>query len=318
MILEHIHIKNINKHYWNRYVKFITNIHKKGRRNLQYTERHHIIPKCLDISLCDNIDNIIILTPREHYIAHKLLSYCFLKDTEEYNKLVFALFAMSKLKMSYHNRDDLISSREYQILRIRYSEARKCYMKKHITDSKYDKLLGKGKPSYNKGMIGITNGVLNTYINKNDTIPNGWYRGSTQKPKDDNWRLSLKESWSHNKQNRVGENHPMYGKGYLLKGRQPGNKGMIGIMKDGKSMYVNKSDLDEYIQNGWLKGICKSNKIKGCCMYINKNDVVKLIDRTDLQTYLQDGWTVGNPKASNKGEANRFLWKGMYEQWCNK
>lgn len=53
-------------------------------------------------------------------------------------------------------------------------------------------------------------------------------------------------------------------------------------------------------------------------MYINKNDVVKLIDRTDLQTYLQDGWTVGNPKASNKGEANRFLWKGMYEQWCNK
>lgn len=214
-------MKNINKHYWNRYVTFITNIYKIGIRNLQYTEKHHIVPKCLDMSLSDNLDNIITLTPREHYIAHKLLSYCFPNDTEEHYKLVFALFAMSKLKMGYHNRDNLISSREYEILRTRYSDARRQYMKKHITDPKYSKLLGKGKPSYNKGMIGITNGVSNTYINKNDDIPDGWYRGSTQKPKDDNWVLLLKQSWKYNKQNRVGKNHPMYGKGYLLKGKEP-------------------------------------------------------------------------------------------------
>ena len=58
-----------------------------------------------------------------------------------------------------------------------------------------------------------------------------------------------------------------------LKVKNHGNKGMIGVTKAGKSMYIDKNDLDEYIQNGWA---------------------------------------TGNPKAANKGKANRFLWKSMY------
>jgi len=36
-----------------------------------YVEKHHIIPKCLGGS--DNKDNIAVLTPEEHFLAHQLL-----------------------------------------------------------------------------------------------------------------------------------------------------------------------------------------------------------------------------------------------------
>lgn len=36
-----------------------------------YSERHHIIPRCLDGS--NDVSNIVRLTPEEHYVAHLLL-----------------------------------------------------------------------------------------------------------------------------------------------------------------------------------------------------------------------------------------------------
>ena len=36
-----------------------------------YTETHHIVPKC--IGGTDNINNLVELTPEEHYLAHQLL-----------------------------------------------------------------------------------------------------------------------------------------------------------------------------------------------------------------------------------------------------
>ena len=47
---------------------------KRGQnRNLDtYTERHHIVPRCLGGS--DSPDNLVNLTPEEHYVAHQLLT----------------------------------------------------------------------------------------------------------------------------------------------------------------------------------------------------------------------------------------------------
>lgn len=47
---------------------------KKGNRsdtNYVYYERHHIIPKC--ISGTNHKTNLVLLTPKEHYVAHQLL-----------------------------------------------------------------------------------------------------------------------------------------------------------------------------------------------------------------------------------------------------
>lgn len=43
----------------------------KTRTLTGYVERHHIVPKCL--GGLDDAENIAILTPEEHYLAHQLL-----------------------------------------------------------------------------------------------------------------------------------------------------------------------------------------------------------------------------------------------------
>ena len=71
-------------------------------------ERHHIKPRC--IGGTDEIFNLIDLTPREHYIAHKLLA-------EEYpneGKIVCAWHFMSVIKQSRYQAtpEEYAASRE--------------------------------------------------------------------------------------------------------------------------------------------------------------------------------------------------------------
>jgi hypothetical protein len=35
-----------------------------------YTETHHIVPRCMGGT--DSLDNLVELTPEEHYLAHQL------------------------------------------------------------------------------------------------------------------------------------------------------------------------------------------------------------------------------------------------------
>jgi hypothetical protein len=56
--------------YPNHYERIITRA--KHRTLVGYTESHHIIPKCLGGT--NDIDNLVDLTAREHYVAHILLA----------------------------------------------------------------------------------------------------------------------------------------------------------------------------------------------------------------------------------------------------
>jgi len=74
---------NYNKHY-------ATLIERARHRVLEeYTEKHHIIPKCLGGS--DDKENIAVLTPEEHYVAHQLLVKMYPKE----HKLVYAANMMT-------------------------------------------------------------------------------------------------------------------------------------------------------------------------------------------------------------------------------
>ena len=61
----------------------------KGRVLDSYTEKHHIIPKCMGGS--NDLSNIAKLTPEEHYVAHLLL----VKIYPHISKLVCAANMMS-------------------------------------------------------------------------------------------------------------------------------------------------------------------------------------------------------------------------------
>lgn len=99
-------------------------IEKARAENRQYNkdvyyEAHHIIPKCMggegqtkDL----NHPNIILLTAKEHYIAHRLL---FLIHPTN-NKLFYALWMMSNHNGSRANKRYIPSSRIYEKLRLQF------------------------------------------------------------------------------------------------------------------------------------------------------------------------------------------------------
>ena len=71
-------------------------------------ERHHIIPRC--IGGTDDIFNLVDLTPREHYIAHKLLA----EEHPNEEKIVCAWHFMSIIKQNRYQAtpEEYAASRE--------------------------------------------------------------------------------------------------------------------------------------------------------------------------------------------------------------
>lgn len=70
-----------------------------------YTEIHHIVPKCMGGT--DSVTNLVKLTAREHYLAHRLLY----KANPNINGLAVAFYMMSNLKSSLINSKDYESAR---------------------------------------------------------------------------------------------------------------------------------------------------------------------------------------------------------------
>lgn len=90
---------------------------KRGDGN--YYERHHIIPSCLggkgNLSSIKSHPNLVYLTAREHYIAHKLLHLIYPNN----NKLLYALWMMMTMSDNT-GRDYKISSKEYERVKEEY------------------------------------------------------------------------------------------------------------------------------------------------------------------------------------------------------
>src|SRR5574343_393799 len=71
----------------------------------EYYENHHILPRCMGGNN-DNA-NLVLLTAREHYIAHKLLYFIY-KETKHYYKISCAYIRMrecSNGKRKYSAKD---------------------------------------------------------------------------------------------------------------------------------------------------------------------------------------------------------------------
>lgn len=84
----------------------------KIRNNVEYPERHHIIPKCMGGS--DRKHNIAILTPREHFLCHWLLYKIYPND----RRLKYAFTKM--LQPAYaktHKISRIQNSIQYEIVR---------------------------------------------------------------------------------------------------------------------------------------------------------------------------------------------------------
>lgn len=62
----------------------------RGRKLVGYVEHHHVIPRCMGGA--DNPENIVLLTPEEHMVAHQLLA----KIYKSHTGIAFAALMMAK------------------------------------------------------------------------------------------------------------------------------------------------------------------------------------------------------------------------------
>ena len=119
-----------------------------------YTEKHHIIPKCMGGS--NNTNNLVDLTPEEHYVAHQLL-------VKIYPNNSLLVFAAHKMCCGRFN------NKLYGWLKRKHALA----IGKH--NSIVNK--GSGNPCFNMKWIYSPLLRQSKRINKTDIIPKGWYEG---------------------------------------------------------------------------------------------------------------------------------------------
>lgn len=139
---------NYKKHYY----KLIERA--KNRTLNQYGEWHHIIPKCVGGK--DSSDNLVKLSPREHFIAHLLL-------IKIYNNNYRLVKAFAMMCVGHGNKRK--NNKLYSVFRNKLQEAQK--------------LAQKGKRNSQYGTFWINNPAekINKKISKSQTIPDGWQKG---------------------------------------------------------------------------------------------------------------------------------------------
>lgn len=107
----------INNKYTDTYISLIAQALTRDLDGSTYTEKHHIIPKCMGGP--DTPNNLVRLTAKEHYIAHLLLT----KMTEGVykRKMTFALWRMTQDTKKRNSRHKL-SAAQYDTVKRQMAE----------------------------------------------------------------------------------------------------------------------------------------------------------------------------------------------------
>ena len=121
-------------------------------RDDDYYEAHHILPKCMG---GDEIEYLVLLTGREHFLCHYLLRNMFDEGSEERKKMNSALWRMCNngSKERYY----IVRSRTYESARKEHAENHRPFM----TGNTYRKGLvptnafPKGHEPWNKGKTNV-------------------------------------------------------------------------------------------------------------------------------------------------------------------
>lgn len=231
----------------------------------QYVERHHIVPKSIDPSKANDKNNIVVLSAREHFIAHALLVKI-TKNSEnkaDYYKMLCAFDVMSvpnnknkkyRSALLIHRYNSIL----YQHIRVQIANYRK------ETGCRY----GENNPNYNKKIIHNLQTNKIKFINKDLQIPEGWQRGFPECKK------------------KKGEKSNSYGKRWIY------NKKTL------KQRYI-KEDIQ--LPKGWTYGLSPIHrqKLKKSYSAPSKDKIwisnlelkeTKLVDK-DQQ--LEQGWLYG-------------------------
>jgi hypothetical protein len=190
------------------YLKIYCNLIRKAENRVppeDYTEKHHIFPK----SIFGNNNRIVILTGREHYIAHTMLEKIYIKRYGLKDKRTIKMIhahTLMKSKGKYYN------SYLYNLAVIRKSEVMKGKKPYIMTEETKIKMsISKSGENHPKFGIPLTeehkNKLLNSWRGKMHSEESKLKISKANKGR--THTEETKKKWS---EARSGEKHYLYGK----------------------------------------------------------------------------------------------------------
>lgn len=242
-----------------------------------YCEKHHIIPKSLGGS--DDQSNLIMLTAREHFIAHRLLlkHYQQIGDTNGIMRMGFALGRLATGNKKFIDECKL-SSREYEQAK--------------LANSKSSELRSTGRMRYHN-----ENGTVVCVRSENELPPGNWIRGNGYNTRGSkNWTYIQHRITGEVRHVRVSDDFVMPD-GFEYGGQHP-QQHTVWITDGENNRKIDKSMT---IPEGWRRGrtICDNfrrvatSTTKGTTgrMWIHNSftDESKLIKRVEKDLFIFPG-----------------------------
>ena len=149
--------------YLNIYNSIICRRKENQLTNLNYSEKHHILPRSLGGT--DDETNIVRLTAREHYICHFLLLKMQQPGSSNFYKMLKAFVLMTWC--SSNNQARYVNSRLYEKYRSAFSKMQS------------DNQAGENNSQF--GTRWISNPVTGESKKTTNSIPVGWVAGRNKK-----------------------------------------------------------------------------------------------------------------------------------------
>ena len=216
----------------------------KNRLLETYTENHHIIPKCMNGS--NDIENIVALTPEEHYVAHQLL----VKIYPGNHKLIYAAHMMT-IGGSTHLRNNKL----YGWLRKKWNEEIKgnTNAKGYIHTKEARKRMSKSKKGKTWDEI---YGIKGAKLKKEKTS------NSMKGNKNVLDCKHSKEIKQRQSESMKGEKNPMYGKKHSKESKRKNSNSHKGLNLGSKwinngmvEKRISSVELEKYLSSGWKLGM---------------------------------------------------------------
>lgn len=185
----------------NKYTRWYKQITDRARFRIteDYTETHHILPRSLGGS--DDIDNVVELTAREHFICHWLLVK--MTTGEAHYKMLNALRMMRAEKQGQRRYTTAITARVYESIKQEYARLQSKKVSGPNNPMYGDKFFRseEGKQRQREAVLGDSNGAKQDQARQK--IVNSKL-GKKRASFTEEWRAKMAEK-------KKGENNPRFG-----------------------------------------------------------------------------------------------------------
>jgi hypothetical protein len=241
--------------------KAIDEKRKKSKDN--YYEMHHIIPKCKPFCGGNELENLVLLTAKEHFLCHLLLTK--MCDGIKKYKMIWAFHRVS---FSFPSESKKLTSGQYELARKKFS---KDLSANHPSkDEKWRKRVSERVSADWEGNVSRKEKTSNFFKKYHEDMKENSKKEyyETQKRNSMIGAEKIKEKWRSDKDwvevekkkmsdRKKGEKNPMYGKKIEGEHRQKLSEATSRkrwLSKDGKSVYIDKDLVDIYILDGYTLG----------------------------------------------------------------